>query len=103
MNQHLGHVLTAVAKALEGADLTSTNIELKDGKFYFAGEPLNAVVNPQHLLLLVKLLNPEHETECLLAAELEVALVLFNNKQAKTKREALRTKLAAPGDEVSTS
>lgn len=100
MLSHLERAIEAAAKALAGKDLTGSQVSLAEGVFCFNGERIDASTKPEALLHLVKVLNPDHDIERLLASEIEVALVLYANKQAELKRQEARKLLNKKGDEA---
>ena len=100
MKQILAKALSTAAKALAGKDLSSTRLRIDEGVFYVDDKVLDTDASPGDVLLVLKAINPEHDTACLLAAELEVALAIYSKRQRELQRQGLRAKLNAPGDEV---
>ncbi len=85
MQQYLQPVLNTVVKALREADLDV---------------PIPQSAEPAEVFQLIRFLNPDHETEKLLAAEVEVAFLLWKKRRDAAYRESLRAKLNSEGAEV---
>jgi hypothetical protein len=100
MQTYLNTVVSNLAKVLTDEDLANSSWELIDGHFHYCGQPVDFDTHPEQGLLLAKALNPNHETAQLIAAELEVAQLLFVKRRDDEKRAALRSQLTGPGAEV---
>lgn len=100
MSEHLKRAVLIAAKALNGKDLGDPNWSLVEGIFHFQGAPLDLDSSPEMGLRLARLLNPDHQTDVLVAAEIEVAAILYNKRESEAKREMLRAKLTKPGAEA---
>jgi hypothetical protein len=100
MSAHLKRAVEIAAKALNGKDLGDPNWGLTEGIFHYQGVPVDLDSSPEMGLRIAKLLNPDHDTDALIAAEIEIAAILYNKRESEAKREMLRAKLSQPGAEA---